>query len=150
MLIDGTLFLEDITGNNFSPSGAAITVQRLEWTIYRTREERGMPGDPSVASVNIVLDLGENNSAKEFLARIKNPECHPFSIIFNCKMDNGKINDYRNGMVVWGYVSDLNEAYSIESGRWGMKAVTTLEVVIEANDITFLDINGAHKKIEVL
>lgn len=150
MTLHCKLYTEDVIENEFKITGKPINVQRFDSNIYRAREEKGIPDGPSFAEVNFTVKLGETQNAREFYQKIKDFDRHPFSFLFNSGTKDGSIlSDFRSGMVVWGYIAELEERFEVANEAGTSKPLTMLDIRLIVSRMTFIGSDGAHKSLSI-
>lgn len=108
------LFLDDITISPVAPSrDKGYTVQHFEYRCERSVDDNGIPfGSTLSVILKTSLKITSPNAGKALFERLKQNERYPFTFLFNATFDDDqKVADYGDGMVVYGYVVDIEESH---------------------------------------
>lgn len=106
------LFTEDFceVGGSVLQS-ICYTVQEYKYCCRRNRDELGNSYGPIRSGyLEFTVRVDAERGSKRFYQRMAEQENAPFSFIFNASFTpSGRLKDYDDGMVTYGYVIDIEE-----------------------------------------
>lgn len=141
LLINCMICIGDIIGSNFTISGKLIQVSQMDYTVYRSKNSAGKTYGHSIANMTLTLRVGDKSSARPFLEQMKSSEPAPFSIMAHPRVDNNQITDFRNAIVVWGYVTKAEELFTSDYNSSKDYTNGLLQISLELNEIKYLGEN---------
>lgn len=107
----GHLYLCDLTETNFKFSRPPFTIYEYSSSVSYGRDEDGEPNGSARGDISISVKLSDETDAKVFMEGLNLDGLQTFSVVFNRKIDNNTIKDFRNAEIISGYIYDLDEDY---------------------------------------
>jgi len=131
---------EDVTSVRIAvPREDFFTVQHFEYKCERSCDEQGSPEGPTLkVLLNTSIKMVSADAAKLFYERLKQNSRFPYSFIFNATFDSERrLDDFEDGMVVYGYVVDVGESHNCQTTDETERQVTVSFNVL-VTSITYL------------
>lgn len=131
------LVTEDVTENGVTLTPYnSFMVQTYDYRLKRSRTETGKPYGPTLSvSLNCTLNTLTPDAGNEFYRRLQSPHTHPFTFLFGEKV----------GMVVRGYVVDIQESFSTSTYDDGRTKQMQMQVSILISEINYLGESAKRK-----
>lgn len=132
---------EDIlTINSALPREQFYTVQRFEYKCERSCDEKGIPfGSTLSVILKASIKATSPDTGKVLFERLKQNSRFPFSFMFNASFDeNARLKEYGGGMVVYGYVVDIDEVHNCVPSIDGIGKQMLISFDILVSSITYL------------
>lgn len=129
--------------NNLLEIGSALqsqcyTIQDYHYHCYYERDKHGEPyGGVLSGYLDFSIVLSDLTACKYYYQCLDQHESSPFSFIFNATFnEKGRLANYENGMIIYGYVVDIEEScnHHDEEGNEQM----LLHVKMLVSNISFL------------
>lgn len=141
---DVTMSAAAITRDSF------LTVQHFDYKCERSRDETGVPfGSTLSVILNLSVKSASADCGKVFYERLQQNSRCPFSFLFDATFDeNSKLKDYDAGMVVYGYVVDIDETHKSSSPDDGLLR-QSICVSILVSSITYLGVDS-NKSLHII
>lgn len=143
---------DDITAGEVSlPREQCYVVQHFDYKCERARNENS---DPFGSTLSVILStsikMTSVDAGKVFFERLKQNSHFPFSFMFNATFDSDKkLNDYGGGMVVYGYVVDVDESHNYIQSQSGKEQQLIIRFNVLVSSITYLG-NDGNKSLNIL
>ena len=109
------MVFEDVSASQVSvPKDQFYTVQHFDYKCTRSRDGNGEPYGPTLSVVlNASVKMTAASAGKVLYERLQQNSQFPFTFIFNATFDSDKrLEDYDDGMVIYGYVVDIDESHN--------------------------------------
>ena len=115
----------------------------LQHFSYECRYKRNAGGDVYGASLPVYLDftvrVASPESIKDFFREIVDNDRPAFSVLFNATFGpTARLADYEDGMIVRGYVVDIEEEYESAPGADNISEQMLAHIKLLVTSITFL------------
>lgn len=111
----GRLFLSDLTESNFRITRQVCKLVHFEYSLKHVHDENGVVESSILGDVSFVVRLGEMSDADVFLQHLQSLQVQSYTFLFDDVVSSDSVDDFRNGLVVSGYVYDVEEDYSGET-----------------------------------
>lgn len=111
----GRLFLSDLTESGFRITGQPCTLVHFEYSLNHLHDDNGVVESSILGDVSFVVRLGETSNADIFLSQLQSLQIQSYTFLFDDVVSDGTVTDFRNGLVVTGYIYDVDEDYSGET-----------------------------------
>ncbi|MCQ2143722.1 MAG: hypothetical protein MJY56_06610 [Bacteroidales bacterium] len=111
----GRLFLSDLTESGFKISRQALTLVHFEYNLNHVHDGNGVVESSILGDVSFVVRLGEMSNADIFLSHLQSLQTQSYTFLFDDVVSSGEVTDFRSGLVVTGYVYDVDEDYTGET-----------------------------------
>lgn len=141
---DVTMSAVAVTKDNF------LSVTHFDYKCERSRDEIGIPfGSTLSVILNLSIKVATNDSGRIFYERLQMESRFPFTFLFNAVFDeNAKLKDYDAGMVVYGYVVDIDETHkSLAPDDGQMRQFVSIRMLVSS--ITYLGVDS-HKSLHII
>ena len=135
------LVLEDISEQGVSVlQDQSFTVQHFSYRFSRNRNATGMPYGPTLEPyMDFTVKIAAEDSAKQFLERMKAPKPFPFSFLFNASFNaSRRLSGYEDAMVARGYIVDLDEVYDVVELPTGKQEQMLIKVRLLLSKLSYV------------
>lgn len=132
---------EDVLTSDIAfPRDRFFTVQRFEYKCERSCDENGIPfGSTLSVILKASIKATSPDTGKVLFERLKQNSRFPFSFMFNATFDeNARLKEYGGGMVVYGYVVNIDEIHNCAPSSEGIGKQMLISFDILVSSITFL------------
>ncbi len=140
-LYKAMLVAEDVT-----EVGASITkdkcyvVQHYTYSSERDRHDIQMMDSLEESSyIDFVIRVADTGTGKQFYQHMMVNEAYTYSFLFNAKFNgSGRMQGYDDGMMVKGYIVDIEEDISASNSEDGKDTQVLMKVKLLLNSITYI------------
>ena len=121
-----------------------MTVQHFNYECVHKRNENGeIYGATNPVILDFVVRVNSPRHAKAFYKELVSNEHTNFSFLFNVTYNqNQRLSDYEDGMVVNGYVVNVEENYSSSTNQAGSNTQIELHVKLLTRNVTYLGVDN--------
>ena len=122
-----------------------FTVQDYHYHCFRERNDKGEPyGGILSKCLDFSVVVADTAACKYFYRCMDSKEYAPFSFLFNAtfKGDTGRMYDFEDGLITYGYVTDIEE--KCWNGDKSGEEQLLLHVRMLISNITFIGNNSYH------
>lgn len=124
--------------NNLAEVGSSVnqsqcfTVQDYHYHCFRERDEQGNPyGNIRSGYLEFSIVVSGLDTYKHFYKCMDQNENVPFSFIFNASFSKtGRINDFEDGLITYGYVVDIQESCDNHDNRGQEQLLLHVKVLL--------------------
>lgn len=109
------MYLSDLTESNFRFTQPGCTLVHFEYDLNHVHDDNGVVDSEILGDLSFVIRIGETVGADLFLRQLQSLQLQSYTFLFDDVVDSGSVSDFRNGLVVTGYVYDVDENYSGET-----------------------------------
>lgn len=107
----------------------SFMVQEYEYRLKRSRTDTGKPYGPTLSvTLNCMVNMLTPDGGNEFYRRLQSSSPHPFSFLFGEQV----------GLVVRGYIVDIEEAFATTSGDSVSTKQMNLRIKILISEINYI------------
>ncbi len=140
-LYNAMLVAEDV-----NEVGASITrdkcyvVQHYSYSSERRRHDVQMIESMEMSSyIDFVIRIANANAGKQFYQQMRVNEAFTYSFLFNATFNgSGRMLGYEDGMIVKGYIVDIEEDISASNQEEGKDTQVLMKVKLLLNSITYI------------
>lgn len=108
----GSLYRGDLTETQFKAGSLGTELTAFSYEVRRENGDAGSFDEWVVGDVCLSFNVGNKITGTAFLEDIKTIGAQSYTILFNDNYSDGKVDDFHHGMVITGYVYDVDEFFS--------------------------------------
>ena len=126
------------------PLDKCFTILHFSYACSRERNKSGFPqGNTTTTFLDFTIRLLQPDDGKYFYQLMQQNEPGDFTFIFNADIQKRQfVTGYEDGMVVCGYVVDVEDDYSTTPVADGSTEQMMIHVKLLVANITYIGMNG--------
>lgn len=126
------------------PIDKCFTILHFNYECSRERDKTGFPfGDTTTTILEFTVRLLRPEDGKLFYQQMQRNEPGDFTFLFNVDMQNRQtVIGYEDGMVVGGYVVDVEDDYTTTPVSDGSTEQMLIKIKLLVANITYIGVNG--------
>lgn len=140
-LYKAMLVAEDVTEVEASITrDKCYVVQHYSYSSQRHRNDIQMIESLEMSSyIDFVIRIAGAHAGKQFYQQMRMNEAFTYSFLFNANFNNsGRLLGYEDGMMVKGYIVDIEEDISASNQEEGKDTQVLMKVKLLLNSITYI------------